>query len=300
MFDLEVFMDLIFSANPTFNRLKNSSIKELCRLLNEPFLSELQLALDSTHIRSPEVSSCIDRIPPHKRYKYRDALWYLMANVPTLPYKPMFLVHPKTDAAIYFKKPLSPTYNPDGRPKILNKPLSQFKGQTVEEFLIQNGKETGILSIHLSSFEPPMNDIFDNRKVVDHMKSVLRIGCSVGSELLCLYMSERPICEELSKEANSFKSKKIDLLVTPHHMGGGDERYRQFAQRNKYIVVMGFDACICVNANIFGAGDKMPDGSFVPPLSSMTNVITSRSLLVTDGQVFPVNNQNEYGVLTGS
>jgi hypothetical protein len=60
---------------------------------------------------------------------------------------------------------------------------------------------------------------------------------------------------------------------------------------------MGFDANICVNANLFGSPEKMPDDSFVSPLTSMTNVVTSRAVLVTGGQIVPVNNDAEYGVL---
>ena len=75
--------------------------------------------------------------------------------------------------------------------------------------------------------------------------------------------------------------------------------YRTFAAAHNNVVVMGFDANICVNANLFGSRETMPDGSFIPPLTSMTNVVTSRAVLATTGAIYPFHNQGEYGVLNG-
>jgi len=151
--------------------------------------------------------------------------------------------------------------------------------------------------IHLSGFQPPMNDIFNGRRVVGHMNSVLRIGRLCGCDLLCLHMEGNPVCNELEDAANAFEGRKTDLLVHPEHMGGRSMVYRNFAATHNNVVVMGFDANVCVNANLFGSPERMPDGSFIPPLTSMTNVVTSRAVLVTAGQIFPFDNQGEYGVL---
>lgn len=71
----------------------------------------------------------------------------------------------------------------------------------------------------------------------------------------------------------------------------------QFAQGKAAVVVMGFDADICVRANLFGAPDHLPAGGLAPPLTSVANVVTSRALLVTGGTIYPVNHLGAYGVL---
>ena len=108
-----------------------------------------------------------------------------------------------------------------------------------------------------------------------------------------------PVCAELQATANAFEGRKRDLHITPEHMSGCSAIYRNFAANHDHVVVMGFDADVCVNANLFGAPEEMPDGSFVPPLTSMTHVVTSRALLAMQGQIFPFDNRGEYGVLNG-
>ncbi|MGH8475526.1 MAG: hypothetical protein ACRER2_07120 [Methylococcales bacterium] len=144
-----------------------------------------------------------------------------------------------------------------------------------------------------------MNDIFNDRRVVDHMNSVLRIGLLRGCDLLCLFMQGVPVCNDLAAAANAFGGRKMNVRVSLGHMGGRRIEYRTFATTHDNVVVMGFDANVCVNANLFGSPEQMPDGSFIPPLTSMTNVVTSRAVLVTDGVIFPFDNQAEYGVLNG-
>ncbi|MCP4109522.1 MAG: hypothetical protein GY749_29035 [Desulfobacteraceae bacterium] len=154
--------------------------------------------------------------------------------------------------------------------------------------------------IHLSGFDDEsMTQVYKGRRVVDHINSVLRIGRLCGCDLLCLYMKSNPVCNELRDSANAFEARKTDLFIHPKHMGGCSFVYRNFANTHNNVVVMGFDANICVNANLFGCPEKMPDESFVPPLTSMTNAVTSRAVLVTRGVIYPFGHQGEYGVLIG-
>jgi hypothetical protein len=86
-------------------------------------------------------------------------------------------------------------------------------------------------------------------------------------------------------------------------MGAADSSFREFVTAKDNCVVMGFDGTICVHANIFGSPEYLPgkEKKPVPPLITLTNVITSRAVLVTSGGLYPKDwSQKEYGVLHGT
>lgn len=285
---IDQFMKYVRLANPTFERRSRSGLRPLIDILN-----------DNTCNLS-KVHQALHKLRPGSVAKYCDAIWYLQATYPGL----LYMVLPmgplgKTNAAQYTKTPLLPNYDPSTRPHRRHKPPSRMLNQTVEQWLLKTPGTIGIMLIHLSDFQGQMNDMFNGRRVVDHMNSVLRIGQLRGCDLLCLFMKGDPVCSQLAATAKAFGGRKMDVRCSQRHMGARRIEYRNFANAHDNVVVMGFDANICVNANLFGAPEKLPDGSFVPPLTSMTNVVTSRAVLVTDGVIFPVNNQGEYGVLNG-
>lgn len=283
---LVTFMADVRRANPHFERWVQSSLRPLINVLRDANGTAIQ------------VQQALLNLPADKVAKYRDAIWYLQATYPGLA--PMTLPMGnlgRTQAARYRRAPLAHNYDPGARPPRRNHPQSAWLNRTVEQWLLRTNHSRGILLIHLSDFQPPMNDVFNGRRVVDHMNSVLRIGRLRGCDLLCLYMHGNPVCAELADAANAFGASKTDLCIANQHMGGSSPIYRTFARTHHNVVVMGFDANVCVNANLFGSPELMPDNSFVPPLTSLTNVVTSRAVLVTDGVIYPPNNQQEYGVL---
>ncbi len=276
-------------ANPTFERLVNSRLHALIDILKD------------NNGTAALVRQALLALNPAAVAKYREAIWYLQATYPglvrdVLPMGPL----EKTNAARYSRTVLPLSYDPSLRPPRLNQPPSAWLNQSIEQWLLTALGTKGILLIHLSGFHNnSMTQVFSGRRVVDHINSVLRIGRLCGCDLLCLYMGGNPVCNELRDSANAFEARKTDLFIHPEHMGGRSLVYRNFANTHNNVIVMGFDANICVNANLFGCPERMPDGSFVPPLTSMTNVITSRAVLVTLGLIYPFDNRGEYGVLNG-
>jgi len=285
------FMADVRRANPTFERVLKSSLRPLINLLENNASTALQ------------VRQAIQRLPAVKVAKYRDALWYLLATYPGI--QPLTLpvgVHGQTtcNTARYTQTQRPVNYDPSARPPVRNSPPSAWCNMAPEQWLLSTGGTKGILLIHLSGFQAPMNTVFNGRSSVDHMNSVLRIGRLVGADLLCLHMEGNPVCDQLADAADAYGPRKQNLLIHPQHMGGRDVMYTNFAANHNHVLVMGFDADVCVNANLFGAPERLPAGAFVPPLTSLTNVVTSRSLLVTTGQIYPFNNNGEYGVLNAT
>lgn len=285
---LPAFMALVKAANPTFERWLPSQLRPVIELLKSPTGAPAQ------------VQAALARITPDRVTKYRDALWFLQATYPGLQRQRLSMTGVlKSNAAMYSRTLMTAAYAPDARPPVRIRPHSQFMGMPIEQVMLIIGGPVGIVLIHLSTFEKNMSDVIDGRMVVDHMNSVLRIGALCGADLLCLHIAARPVCDELELQAGAFGGRRTNLFVKDGHMGGHDARFRHFAEWHQHVVVMGFDANICVNANLFGAPEHLPDGQFVPPLISMTNVVTSRAVLVTDGAIFPPSGQGEYGVLNG-
>jgi|GEM_PF-2462310 len=280
-------------ANPTLGRFKTSSLQALINLLRIDTTSELQ------------VRQALQALPAAKVAKYRDALWYLLATYPAIQVVdlPVGLARQGTSNSARFTRTALPhNYNPAYNPvppnkSVRNSPPSAWLNMAPEQWLLSTPGTKGILLIHLSSFQAPMNMVFNGRSGLAHMNSVLRIGRLVDADLLCLHMRDNPVCAQLADAANAFGARKQDLLIPDHHMGGRDAIYTTFAASHTNVLVMGFDANICVNANLFGANEHLPNGHFVPPLTSLTNVVTARTLLVTSGVIYPPNNSAEYGVL---
>lgn len=76
-----------------------------------------------------------------------------------------------------------------------------------------------------------------------------------------------------------------------HHSGFFNIRFGAFLAGHDAVVVMGFDADACVQANMFGTPDRMPDGTLPPAPVNKVSVIASRPLQTTTGTI----NTAEYG-----
>jgi hypothetical protein len=89
-------------------------------------------------------------------------------------------------------------------------------------------------------------------------------------------------------------------------MGGYHWQYWGFALSHRNVVVMGFDMENCVHANLFGSNERVPNNppyanipeserAFVSPLTTLCNVVTARSVLVSSPGHEKI--QSEYGEL---
>lgn len=182
---------------------------------------------------------------------------------------------------------------------------STWLNMTVEEFLYTSNERIGIVLIHMGKFQPPMYDLKDGWTVLSHMQSVLRAASLKGNDICVLHLDKNPVCRDLAEDVESFGKKdqegRIEIRETGNaHMGGRQKEFREFIARHNTIVVMGFDANVCVKANLFGTKEYYDDTqnahATVPPILSQANVVTSRALLVGNGVI---NHCEAYGELSG-
>ncbi|TDO99431.1 hypothetical protein [Marinomonas balearica] len=280
------FMRLVRHANSHFETHLPSGIHQLIEVLNDDSctLSRVQDALsnvNATRIR-----------------KYREALWFLKASYPGLGQRRLSIGElGKAEATKYTRAPLTASYNPEVIPPVRHKPQSNKLGKTVEEWLLDFNGSVSIILIHLSDYVANMDDVFNERKSVDHMKSVLRIGNMKGADVACLHIKSTPLCMELETEVQKYGTRRQNFRTPRHHMGTTNALFRAMCVSKDAVIVMGFDANVCVNANMFGTSDKDANDVLATPITALTNVITSRSLLVTDGVICPAMGGTEWGPL---
>ena len=280
------FMALVNGVNDHFERVKTSSLRPLIDILND------------INGNAGQVDQALAAVPVAKTQKYAAALYYLVGNYPGVNPNQLNLGPlGKTDAARFTQTPVPANYDPT--PPAGHRVVAQsaFLNQTVEQFLIAN-QGTGIILIHVSNLVPEMQDVFNNLRVVDHMNSVLQVGLDNGADLCVLHQVNPPVCAELQVAANGYAgARRTDCHVHPQHMGSRNPNFAAFATTHANLVVMGFDAAVCVRANMFGAQEALPAGGWVPPLISQANLISSRAVLATGGTIGPFHHQGEFGVL---
>ncbi len=115
-----------------------------------------------------------------------------------------------------------------------------------------------------------------------------------------------PVCGQLQTEVNLFPGNLTTSVneTGNAHMGNRHQAFRDFVNNNGTMIVMGFDANVCVRANLFGAEEYYDDNignahKTVPPIVSMADVVTSRAMLVSATPIAPIQHQGEYGALLG-
>ncbi|MGO9271789.1 MAG: hypothetical protein ACLQOO_16255 [Terriglobia bacterium] len=282
------FIQRAKDANPSFERFKKSSLRPLIDVLKD------------TNGSLQRVRTALAALPPAKANEYKDAIYYLLGDYSGLwpfPRSVNFGPLDKLNAAEFSRTDLPQGYDPS-RPQYdrIVAP-SRFLNLTVEQYLISN-PGTGVILIHLSKHDAGMDMVFNGEKCIDHIKSVLRVANDNKRDLCILYMEEPPVLSALQAEVAA-SVNKVHVLVKQQHMGGRHPWFLGFAQRHNHVVVMGFDATVCVEANLFGTAETMDDGSFVPPLTTISNVVTSRAVLVTTGTLTPLAmvNKGQWGCL---
>lgn len=282
--ELLSFYSQVYRANPGFRRSASS-------------LNNLLTVLEDHNGTAARVFDALKRIPQDKMIQYRDALWILQASYPGLPKIQLPAGElGKMRAAKYVQSPLAQDYSPGD--KRYHKPHSFLLDMSVEQWLMNAQGAIGIIAIHLSSegvAEKDLHRQIENKRVSEHINAVLRIGRMRGFDLMVLSMEARPLCRDLTYEANLYGNRKLDIHEPNRHDGLSHPRFLTFATTHSTNVVVGFDADICMHANLFGTNRRNPDQTFVPPLTTLTNVVTSRAVAVTSGNI----GKAEYGVLYG-
>ena len=292
---LQNFMNMVHAANPTFERRVRSSLRPLITILASPTGTAAQ------------VSMAVGALPVDKVNRYLTPLYYLLATYPGLPMNAPTQLHMgvlgDANAARYPQTPMPGNFNPVGPPnqRVFVTPASASLGVTLEQFILLNHATTSVLLIHLSSVQAGMERMFNGRSTIEHINSVLQVARLKNCPLCVLTMEGgSDVCPALRAQFNLFPVR-TRVYEPVHHTGLHLPAYINFATARPNLVVMGFDAGVCVFANAFGSSQTMGPGlGYCPPLATLADVIMSRAALVSNGTINSNSatfGQAEYGPL---
>lgn len=299
------FEQLARNANPHFERFARSSLRPLMNLLRSGHDTPHQVR-QAFHLiaRTPDVRF------PSKAIKYKGALNYLLQTYPVGLVAQGCSVGGsiKANAARFNQTAIPAAFDP--LVLRLVAPCAWVQ-PTVEDYIIRRAaaEQIGVLIIHMEGRQPGMDTPIDGWQVIDHMKSVLRVANRAGLPLFVLDLQGNLVLDELRPAVTAFGAAGANRLthvtVHPQHSAFHSAAFTPWLGGKQTVVVMGFDADICVRANLFGVNEPAPAGQrvglngVVAPLVGRVAVVTSRAMLVTGGTISPVNHHGEYGLLYG-
>lgn len=297
-------MALVNAANPTFGRfapLVGSSLGPLIAVLNSPNCSAAAITNAITALRNQA-----DPLHINKANKYKNALHFLQRVYPIAPAQWVPLGAHRSAAVHYAQTAMPAIFNPLG-PGMYNAvtrltPVCTAvatPSQTVEDFIYTSPAPVGVVMIHMSAYQNGMYQLIDGKRVIDHMNSVLRAARHNHGNACALVINATSVCADLAVEFNAFGNAVLVNETGNYHMGGAQPAFNNFVALYPTIVVMGFDASICVRGNLFGTTEHTSTAlgaNSITPLTAQANVVTSRALLVETGSV----TGPEYGLLTGT
>lgn len=283
------FRALVTAAHPGF-RLAASSLRPLFGILND------------VNGQAAQVVAAINAIPYAKRNRYRQALYFLAATYPALNRHLLFWPAPgRANAALYVRKAMPVLASQELRDYRPIVPDSALLGRSVEAYLL-NTDRVGVIVVHMEGVQPGFDIQVEAIPVISHIASVLRVAREMGHPIRALTQRNQPLVAPLDGIVNGYGGYQA-IDVPNGHMGSSAAAYRQFAASCDSLVVCGFDADVCVMANIFGAPERDVAplggvGPYLKPLVSICDVVTARSIVVTSNPViYPVSHRGEYGPL---
>jgi hypothetical protein len=294
------FLQMVRATNPSFSRFKTSSLAPLVAILNNPNGNVNQVVAAITQLRAQADATYVN-----KANKYKNALHFLQRTYPVPQGQWVSLGGQRARAVRYTQVAMPAVFNPLG-PQMYGaqqrlQPPSQWEGamaQSVEDFVYSAAGSVGVVLIHLDGFQNGMHELVDGMRVIDHMKSILVAVHHRGGNACALHIGNTPpVLPALQVEFDAFANRVVVNEQGQRHMGGFHAAFNQFVTAYQTVVVMGFDADICVRANLFGTleypANSVNGTSALRPITAQADVVTSRALLVTVGVI----NALEYGLI---
>jgi hypothetical protein len=300
---INAFLQIVTATNPTYSRVKTSSLAPLVAILRDVNGTAAQVTGAIATLRGRQ-----DAAYGNKANKYKKALNFLQRTYPIAQNQWAALGATRSRAIRFTQTPMPATFNPYGPDMHRNfqrlQPASQWVGphvSSVEDFVYQSAAPVGAVLIHVDAVQGGMQTLIDGMTVIDHMKSVLTAIRHRNGNVCALHIGNtQPVCQALQPEFNAFAAPVAVNEPGHRHMGSVHAGFRNFIGQYQTVVVMGFDASICVRGNLFGATEYPHPPvalgtSSLPPITSLANVVTSRALLVSMGAI----NGAEYGAING-
>jgi hypothetical protein len=297
------FLQLVRAANPTYSRVKTSSLAPLVAILNSANGTANQVIQAIN-----QVKAAADPVYVNKANKYKIALNFLQRTYPIPQGQWVRLGAQRSRAARFTQTAVPNPFNPFG-PGMYNAVArvpspSAWEGagaQSIEDFIYTAAGPVGAVIIHMDAPQGGMETLIDGMKVIDHIKSVLvAIRHRAGGACALHIGNTVPVLAALQAEFNACVANNVVVNEQGHrHMGGFHAAFNNFVTAYATVVVMGFDADVCVRANLFGAteyaANPQAGDSSLTPITGQADVVTSRAVLVTPGTIGTA----EYGVLRG-
>lgn len=313
------FMNLARAADPNLDaalnrmRPRRSTLKPLVDLLNEDTCSRMKVRKALLGLADKSGGTYVT-----KANKYKEAIYYLERTYPGL--EPGFRISVKprqSEAARFVQTATQPQgqtewkswVNPDTMQAMWSPYCTNFTapapsnaerlGMTVEDYLMQNPQTAVILLIHMQN---PQNDrtiLWDGWSAEHHMGMVLDVAQKLLIPLCVLkfpgMIGDPDVYPALAGIVNQFPN--VVRVSQRAHSCVLDQNFTNLLQGGRNtVVVMGFEADICVKANVFGSQQvsevAVPQGggpapaplpTLVPALVNEANVVTSRPMLLNGG-----------------
>lgn len=282
------------------------------------------LRRDSTGIEVREAIAALGRTRDSahisKLRKYRKAIAFLENTFPIPPGLRQAPIGVGVEAIRYVRNPTRPTATfTNGHLNYGSLQLTQSAAKvgldmTVPEYLEANPANTRLVVIHFGSPQGDMNRRWDGATALDHMNAVLNAAAE-NNVRVCILRDPHTgvrgqnvptpvnaVCAGLQNAVGAIPATNVWVADGGNfHSAFHDPAYQAWvsAPAVTAVVVMGFDADICVRGNVFGIAERAANAvppSVVPALINFVDVVTSRPLL-SGGHAGTIQNMNYWGNL---
>jgi Isochorismatase family len=292
----------------------DGALKALGRLLNRDSskieivaaIAALGRARDGAHIS--------------KLRKYREAVAFLENTFPISPGQRQAPVGAGVEAIRYVQNATRPTATfTNGHLNYGSLQLTQSTAQigleqTVTEYIEANAANTRLLLIHLGGHQGDMNHSWEGATALDHMNAVLTAAAEKNMHVCILRdphtgvrgqnvpTPTNAVCAGLRNAVGGIPGTHIWVADGGNqHSAFHDPAFQIWVTNPgvNAVIVMGFDADICVRGNVFGISEQAANVvplSLVPALINFVDVVTSRPLL-SGGAVGTVQSMTYWGNL---
>jgi hypothetical protein len=255
-----------------------------------------------------------------KLRKYRKAIAFLENTFPIAPGLRQAPVGAGVEAIRYVQNATRPTATfTQGNLNYGSLQLTKSTAQigldmTVTEYIEANAANTRLVLIHLGGHQGDMGRSWDGATALDHMNAVLNAAAEQNMHVCILRdphtgvrgqnlpTPTNAVCAGLQNAVGAIPGTHIWVADGgSQHSAFHDPAYQAWinTQGVNAVIVMGFDADICVRGNVFGISERdanAPQPSLVPALINFVDVVTSRPLL-SGGAAGTVQSMDYWGNL---
>ncbi|MEM7191045.1 MAG: hypothetical protein AAF439_15645 [Pseudomonadota bacterium] len=258
-------------------------------------------------IRSLE--NTVDANHVNKMQKYRRAISYVEFNFP-VP-RPLWQIADDANSMAYRfnQNGTAPTCNFVEGGHVQYGSLTRTNGGvptalnlSIPDFIVANAGTTRLLIVHLGGTQGDMNIRWSGNTAAQHMSAAIRAAANnavgvcilrdphTGARGVGVPTAANAVCPEIRTAVQQVPGPNVWVADSGHsHSFFHDPAFRAWitAPNITNAVVMGYQADICVKANVFGVEEIdqsiNPGPQLVPSMLNVVNVVTSRPLLSNDG-----------------